>query len=125
MKKIIMIFLAAFVLLTLQSSAQTTKMTDSAAVFSIADSATFTGKYKYENLPFEYMTVGVQDGKLYYSGGEYSGLLTPVKDKKDVFDANANAAVFTFVRDADNKVTDLQIDYQGESYVGKREQEAK
>lgn len=119
-----MIFLAAFVLLTLQSFAQTTKMTDSAAVFSIADSATFTGKYKYENLPFEYMTVSVQDGKLYYSGGEYSGPLTPVKDKKDVFDGNDNS-VFTFVRDNDNKVTAMQIDYQGESYMGKREQEVK
>ena len=119
-----MIFLAAFVLMALQSSAQTTKMTDSAAVFSIADSATFIGKYKYENLPFEYMTISVQDGKLYYSGGEYSGPLNPIKDKKDVFDANGNA-VFTFVRDSDNKVTGMQIDYQGESYMGKREQEEK
>ena len=119
-----MIILAAFVLFALQSSAQTTKMTNSAAVFSIADSATFAGKYKYENLPFEYMTVSVQDGKLYYSGGEYSGSLIPLKDKKDVFDANGNA-VFTFVRDSDNKVTELQIDYQGESYVGKRALEEK
>src|SRR5881275_382682 len=124
MKKVTMIFLAAFVLLALQSSAQTTKMTESTAVFSIADSATFTGKYKYEDLPFEYMSVSVQDGKLYYSGGEYSGSLTPVKDKKDVFDANGNA-IFTFVRDSDNKITELQIDYQGQSYVGKREQEVK
>lgn len=117
-----MIFLAVFVLLTLQSSAQTTKMTDSATVFSIADSATFTGKYKYEDLPFDYMTISVQDGKLYYSGGEYNGSLLPVKDKKDVFDANGNA-IFTFVRDNDNKVTELQIDYQGQTYMGKREQE--
>src|SRR5947209_16949446 len=98
MKRTTMIFLVALVLFALQSSAQTTKMTDSVAVFSIADSATFTGKYKYENLPFDYMTVSVQDGKLYYSGGEYSGSLTPVKDKKDAFDANGNA-IFTFVRD--------------------------
>src|SRR3954469_5278964 len=124
MKKTTMIFLAAFVLFALQSSAQTTKMTGSATVFSIADSATFTGKYKYEDMPFDYMTVSVQDGKLYYSGGEYNGSLAPVKDKKDVFDANGNA-IFTFVRDSDNKVTELQIDYQGESYVGKRAQEEK
>jgi len=119
-----MIFLAAFVIMALQSSAQTTTITGMATVFSIADSATFIGKYKYDDLPFEYMTVSVQDGKLYYSGGEYSGSLTPVKDKKDVFDANGNAT-FTFVRDADNKVIDMQIDYQGETYVGKRELEEK
>lgn len=124
MKKTIQIFLTVFILFSLKASAQTTITTDSAAVFSIADSASFVGKYKYEGLPFDYMTISVQDGKLYYSGGEYSGTLTPVKDKKDTFDANGNAT-FTFLRNNENKVNQLQIDYQGQTYLGNIELEQK
>lgn len=95
MKKTILVFCFTVALFALKSSAQTTTAIDTAAVFTIADSATFTGKYLYTGLPFQYMTVSVQDGKLYYLGGEYSGTLEPVKDKKDIFDANNNA-IFTF-----------------------------
>lgn len=120
MKKTILLSFFALCFMTLKTSAQTTKPADSTP-FSIADSASFTGKYKYEGLPFEYMTISVKDGKLYYSGGEYSGSLDPITNKKDVFDANGNA-VFTFLRNSANKVTDMQIDYQGQSYMGKREE---
>jgi len=125
MKKIFLVFTFAMALFALKATAQTTGTgQDTASVFNIADSSTFVGKYRYEGLPFEYMTVSVQDGKLYYSGGEYSGTLEPVKDKKDTFDANGEA-IFTFVRDAENKVTQMRIDYQGQSYMGERELEQK
>jgi len=120
MKKTILFFVFATCLFALKSSAQTSKPTDSIPVFSIADSASFTGKYKYQDLPFEYMEITVKDGKLYYSGGEYSGYLEPLKDKKDAFDANGQA-IFTFLRNAEKKIEDLQIDYQGQTFVGKRE----
>lgn len=120
MKKTILLSLFALCFVALKTSAQATKPKDSIPVFSIGDSASYTGKYKYEGLPFEYMTISVKDGKLYYSGGEYSGTLDPMANKKDVFDANGNA-VFTFLRNSANKVTDMQIDYQGQSYIGKRE----
>lgn len=120
MKKTILLSVFSLCLVALKASAQTTKPTDTIPVFSIADSASFTGKYKYEGLPFEYMEISVKDGKLYYSGGEYSGNLDPLKDKKDAFDANGQA-LFTFLRNAEKKVTDLQIDYQGQTFVGKRE----
>lgn len=120
MKRTFLLGLFTLGLFVLNASAQTTKTPESTPVFSIADSAAFTGKYKYEGLPFEYMEVTVKNGKLYYSGGEYNGFLDPMKDKKDAFDASG-AAVFTFVRDNENKITDLKIDYQGMSFTGKRE----
>lgn len=120
MKKTLFLSLFAFCLVTFEASAQTSTPATK-PVFEIADSATFVGKYKYEGLPFEYMTVSVKEGKLYFFGGEYSGFLSPLKDKKDVFDAANGEALFTFVRNSENKVTDLQIDYQGQSFMGKRE----
>lgn len=119
MRKIIIVSVFALSLFALKASAQTSK--DSIPVFSIADSSSFTGKYRYEGLPFEYMEVHVKDGKLAYSGGEYNGSLDPAKDKKDAFDASGDA-LFTFVRDKENKVTELKIDYRGQTYLGKREE---
>jgi cytochrome c len=121
MKKAALFFVLSFGLLSLTASAQTTKP-ETSTPFTIADSATYTGKYKFEGLPFEYMEVSVKDNKLFYSGGEYSGSLDPQKDKKDVFDAGG-VAVFTFLRDKEGKkVTEMQIDYEGQSYFGKKEE---
>jgi len=126
MKKTIFISLFTVCFFALKVSAQDTASTstDSIPVFSIADSTTFTGKYKYEGLPFEYMEISVKDGQLFYSGGEYNGPLDAIKDKKDAFDASGNA-VFTFVRNDDKQVTELQIDYQGQTYTGTKEEEQK
>ena len=121
MKKTIFLSFFALCLGTLSASAQTSTPSGSGPVFEISDSATYIGKYKYEGLPFDYMTVSVKEGKLYFFGGEYAGFLAPVKDKKDVFDAANGEALFTFRRNSENKVTDLQIDYQGDSFMGKRE----
>lgn len=120
MKKTILLSLFAICLCTLKTAAQTSKPKDSVAVFSIADSASYTGKYKYEGMPFEYMEISVKDGKLHYLGGEYNGVLDPVKDKKDAFDAGGVAA-FTFLRNPESKVAELQIQYEGQNYVGKKE----
>lgn len=117
MKKTIIVSLF-FLAFALKASAQSRK--DSLPVFSIADSASYTGKYKYEGLPFDYMEISVRDGRLYYSGGEYKGYLEPVKDKNDAFDAGG-VALFTFLRNGDNKVAELKIDYGGQTYLGKRE----
>ena len=120
MKKTFFLSSLALCLLTFTASAQTSTPSGSGPVFEISDSATYIGKYRYEGLPFEHMTISVKEGKLYFFGGEYAGYLTPLKDKKDVFDANGEA-VFTFRRNSENKVADLQIDYQRLSYMGKRE----
>jgi cytochrome c len=119
MKKTILLSVFALCLFAFNASAQTSKPKDSVAVFSIADSASFTGKYKYEGQPFEYMEISVKDGKLAYLGGAYNGALEPSKEKKDAFDADG-VAFFTFLRNAESKVTELRIDYRGQSFVGKR-----
>lgn len=121
MRKSIFITLFSVCLFALSASAQDTKPTDSIPAFSIADSTTFIGKYKYEGLPFEYMEISVKDGKLYYSGGEYNGALDALKDKKDAFDASG-VATFTFLRKEDNAVSELQIEYQGQTFTGAKEE---
>ncbi|MDB5206263.1 MAG: hypothetical protein JWR72_1338 [Flavisolibacter sp.] len=120
MKKTILVSVFAVCLFALKTSAQTNKPKDTIPVFSIADSASYTGNYKYEGLPFQYMEISVKDGKLAFSGGEYNGTLNPIKDKKDAFDADG-AALFTFLRHSEGKVAELQINYQGQTYLGKRE----
>ena len=120
MKKTSLVLFLVLGLVTLKATAQTTKTPETSTPFTIADSSVYIGKYKYEGLPFEYMTIRVREDKLYYEGGEYSGFLQPVKDKKDVFDASG-AALFTFFRNEQKAVVELNIDYQGQSFLGKRE----
>lgn len=121
MKKLLMMLLLTIGMVALKASAQTAATPAAKSQFSIADSASFTGKYKYEGLPFEYIEVTVKEGKLHFVGGEYNGFLVPKADKKDTFDVN-DVAVFTFIRNAENKVTELKVDYEGESHHGKKEE---
>lgn len=118
-KSIILSLLLAVVFAT-TASAQSPERPDSTKNLPPADSVSYVGKYKYEGMPFEFMDITMKDGKLNFSGGEYSGPLNPVKDKKDVFDANG-AAIFSFVRDADGKVGALSIDYNGQTFSGKKQ----
>lgn len=118
MKKIIFIFLLTAGVFSAQAYSQTSA---TITQFNIADSAAFKGKYKFEGLPFEYIEVSVQDNNLYFVGGEYNGPLVPIVDKKDAFDVNGEA-VFTFGRNNENKITDLKVDYQGQTYLGKKEE---
>lgn len=119
MKKLALILSLSIGLSSLEASAQAAN-TDTKSQFSIADSSSFTGKYKYEGLPFEHIEVSVREGKLYFVGGEYQGFLEPLKDKKDAFDVDGKAT-FTFVRNSESKVSELKVEYEGETYQGKKE----
>lgn len=120
MRKTIFITFFGLCFFVCKVSAQTPATTETAPAFSIADSSGFIGKYKYEGLPFEYMEVTVKDSKLFYAGGEYSGALDVIKDKKDTFDAGG-VAVFSFIRSEAGKITELQIEYQGQTFAGTKE----
>ena len=120
MKRIALILVAFICFSAMKSTAQTTKTPQTDSPFSIADSAAYTGKYKYEGLPFDYMVVSVREGQLYFVGGEYKGFLIPQKNKKDVFDVNG-VATFTFVRNDQMQVSELVVDYDGEKYQGQKE----
>ncbi len=121
MKKVLLSASLLFGLFATSLSAQSVPSEVASHRFTTLDSTDYIGKYRYEGLPFEYMEVSAKDGKLYYSGGEYTGYLEPVKDKKDVFDAGG-IATFTFSRDTQNKVKELLIDYQGQTHIGKKEE---
>ena len=121
MKKLIIIVFLTTGLVSVQAHSQANTPAETKSTFSIADSTAFKGKYKFEGLSFEYVELSVQDNKLYFVGGEYNGPLVPVNDKKDVFNVNGEA-VFTFNRNAENKITELKIDYNGQSFVGKKEE---
>ena len=117
MTKLVILFLAVGLLCS-KANAQSS---ETKPQFSIADSASFKGKYKFENLPFEYIEISVQESKLYFVGGEYNGFLVPLADKKDVFNVNEQA-VFTFGRDNEKKIVGLKVDYQGQIFEGKKEE---
>ena len=119
MKKIIIILFFATGFSSLKASAQSTDATK--WQFSITDSASYKGKYMFQGLPFEYMEVTVQEGQLYFVGGEYKGFLIPIADKKESFDVNGQA-VFSFTRNNDNKIVELKVDYQGQTFQGKKEE---
>ncbi|GAB3543872.1 DUF3471 domain-containing protein [Spirosoma fluminis] len=80
----------------------------------------YVGKYKFEGLPFDYLTIAVKDGKLTVNTGTEEGPLTPIKDTTDKFDADGRATL-KFNRDENKKVTSITLDAQGMSFEGKKE----
>jgi hypothetical protein len=122
MKKLALILFLAIGLVSNQAHSQSTP-SQTTPQFTIADSASFKGKYKFEGMPFEFIEITVRDKKLYFEGGEYNGFLVPLTDKKDAFNVN-DQAVFTFGRDNGSKITELKVDYQGQLFAGKKEEKA-
>ena len=122
MKRMIVLLLVSFSIIVTEASAQASAPPEAASSFAVVDTAAFKGKYKFENLPFEYIEVSVEQGKLFFVGGEYNGFLEPVKDKKDVFDVGDGVATFTFGRNKENKIETLKVDYDGQSFEGKKEE---
>jgi hypothetical protein len=81
---------------------------------SLAD---YANRYKIAGAPFEAMVLSVKDGQLTYEAGEYKGVLVPVPNQPDVFDANGQAKV-RFQRNEQKKVTKIVIDAQGQKFEG-------
>ncbi|KAA5544876.1 DUF3471 domain-containing protein [Adhaeribacter rhizoryzae] len=79
----------------------------------------YVGKYKFEGLPFEFITIAVKEGKLTVNTGSEEGILTPLKDA-DSFDA-AGQATLKFIRNAEKKVTGVTLQAQGFDFEGKKE----
>ena len=95
-------------------------ITTQIAVADSVDLNQYVGKYKFEGLPFEFVTIAVKDGKLTIDTGSESGAMTAVKDAADTFDA-AGRATLKFKRDDTKKVTGVTLDAQGMSFEGKKE----
>lgn len=118
MKKLFLVF--SILLATSSLYAQAPANDSTKAWFNISDSSAFIGKYKMEGVGFDYMEITVKDSSLFFSGGEYAGVLTPLTDKKDTFDG-LGQAVFAFIRNAAGEVELVRIDYSGGQYEGKKE----
>ena len=105
----------------------TFKMDDAAGgapatkVIPKADLNDYVGKYKMTNLPFPYIEVSVQDGKLMMKAGEQGGAVTPMDDA-DKFDASGKATLL-FIRDDKNKVVKLQMEAMGFKFEGDKEKQ--
>ena len=84
-----------------------------------ADLNDYVGKYKMTNLPFPYIEVSVQDGKLFMKAGEQGGAVTPMDDA-DKFDADGKATLL-FIRDDKNKVVKLQMEAMNFKFEGVKE----
>jgi cytochrome c len=70
-------------------------------------------------LPFPYIEVSIQDGKLMMKAGEQSGAITPM-DEADKFDAGGKATLL-FIRDEKKKVIKLQMEAMGFKFEGVKE----
>ncbi|MES1225894.1 MAG: DUF3471 domain-containing protein, partial [Bacteroidota bacterium] len=79
----------------------------------------YTGKYKMTGLPFPYIDVSVQDGKLYMKAGEQGGAVTPMNEA-DKFDADGKATLL-FIRDEKKKVIKLQMEAMNFKFDGVKE----
>jgi len=84
-----------------------------------ADLNDYVGKYKMTNLPFPYIEVSVQDGKLYMKAGEQGGTVTPMNEP-DKFDADGKATLL-FIRDEKKKVVKLQMEAMSFKFYGEKE----
>jgi cytochrome c len=84
-----------------------------------ADLDDYVGKYKMTGLPFPYIEITVQDGKLNMKAGEQGGEITPM-DEADKFDAGGKATLL-FIRDEKKKVIKLQMEAMSFKFDGTKE----
>ncbi len=73
----------------------------------------FTGKYKFEGLPFEHMEFSLKEGALTVQAGDQGGAMTPIKETTDRFETLDSAAKFTFFRNEEKKIIKVSVEYQG------------
>jgi cytochrome c len=79
----------------------------------------YVGKYKMTGLPFPYIEVSLQDGKLNAKAGEQAGAVTPTSEA-DQF-TSPEGATLQFIRDGNKKVNKLQLDANGFKFDGVKE----
>jgi len=83
------------------------------------DLSDYVGKYKMTGLPFPYIEVSEQDGKLLMKAGEQGGAISQT-DEADKFDADGKATLL-FIRDEKKKVIKLQMEAMGFKFEGAKE----
>lgn len=77
----------------------------------------YAGKYKMANLPFEFIIMTVKDNQLHIEAGDNEGMLTPMANQADTFDAGGQATI-KFTRDAQQKINKIIVEAQGQVFEG-------
>ena len=83
----------------------------------MAGVAEYAARYKMEGLPFDHIVLTDKNGQLHFEAGEYSGVLVPVSNQPDAFDANGRAT-FKFGRNDQKKIARLVVEVQGQIFEG-------
>jgi cytochrome c len=76
----------------------------------------YVGKYIFKGLPFESITVTIDNGKVIFDIGSQKGEAKPTVEA-DKFDADGKATL-QFVRDASSNVVKLKMTAMGQSFEG-------
>lgn len=77
----------------------------------------YVGKYKMENLPFEFIVMSMKDGQLYITAGDNEGPLMAVPNQADAFDAGGQATI-KFTRDEQKKINKMIVEAMGQVFEG-------
>lgn len=79
----------------------------------------FVGKYKVSGLPFEFLVISIQGGKLQIQAGESKGIIRP-SSIDDRFEGD-NGTVLDFGRDPSNQVVKITMKTSGFEFEGKKQ----
>ena len=77
----------------------------------------YVGKYKMENLPFEFIIMSMKDDQLYITAGDNEGPLSAVANQADTFDAGGQATI-KFTRDEQKKIKKMIVEAMGQVFEG-------
>lgn len=98
----------------------TTGMTESIRVPGPGSFSDYEGRYRVENAQFEYLTIKDENDQLHWQISEdYKGVLQP-GTVQDQFMVPTNNGKATFIRNNDNEVTGIRIEYNGSTYTGQK-----
>ncbi|WP_337043198.1 hypothetical protein [Emticicia sp. 17c] len=120
MKKILLLlFLASASVFTVKA-----KSLPVVATHKIApDLSEYVGKYKFEELPFEFIEFKLTDGKLVVDAGGQGGEVKKDAEKDDIFATEDGNAKFTFKRNDEKKIVKVTLEYQGMTFEGTKLQQ--
>lgn len=115
MKKILLLFFFVVASVVMAKPVKTPDITSQKVKIDLSE---YVGKYKFEELPFEFLEIKLTDGKLMVDAGGQGGEIKKEEGSEDVFNTEDGNAKFTFKRNDEKKITKIMLDYQGTIFEG-------
>lgn len=115
MKKILFLFFLASATVAIAKPGHLLNTSVQKTTFDLSE---YAGKYKFEDLPFEFLEIKLTDGKLMVDAGGQGGEIKKEEGSEDVFKTEDGGAKFTFKRNDEKKITKITLDYQGTIFEG-------